>query len=83
MDALLDVDLPEVGEAPATDDAVAALVVEESQAAAPDFVQPDVPLMTMEEAKQRLGPKVLAALSDKFKGSLTDIRHSDENDILF
>lgn len=41
------------------------------------------PLISREDATQRLGPKVLAALQAKFNGSLTDIRYPDENDMLF
>lgn len=51
----------------------------------PVVVSPDsqAPLISMEEAAKRLGPKVLAALDVKFKGSLTQVRHTDENDMLF
>lgn len=41
------------------------------------------PLMELAAVAQQLGPKVLAALDAKFKGSLTQVRYSDENDLLF
>jgi hypothetical protein len=41
------------------------------------------PLISSELASQRIGPKILAALREKFNGSLTDIRYPDENDMLF
>jgi hypothetical protein len=52
-------------------------------AAAPATAAADAePLISREDAAQRLGPKVLAALEAKFNGSLTDIRYPDENDML-
>jgi hypothetical protein len=51
-----------------------------SVAAAPSS---QTPLISMEQATKRLGPKVLAALDLKFKGSLTQVRHPDENDMFF
>jgi hypothetical protein len=77
----------------AAGDAAADLMAEEAQggfvakkdahksapAAAPAS---GAPLITKEEATQRLGPKVLAALEAKFNGSLTDIRYPDEHDML-
>ena len=41
------------------------------------------PLMELAAVSQQLGPKVLAALDAKFNGSLTQVRHLDENDLLF
>ena len=77
----------------AASDATADLMAEEAQgvfAAKMDAHKPapaaapssGAPLITKEEATQRLGPKVLAALEAKFNGSLTDIRYPDENDML-
>lgn len=51
--------------------------------ASPALMQSDSPLITLEQATQRLGSVVLAALSDQFNGSLTEVRHPDQNDILF
>jgi hypothetical protein len=90
IDALLDVDLPEVDPERAAQDAAADLMAEESaggfstdKKVEPKVVHSGEPLITAEEATQRLGPKVMAALADKFNGSLTDIRYPDENDMLF
>ena len=44
---------------------------------------PQSPLISIEEATTRIGPKVLATLEAKFKGSLTQVRATDENDLLF
>jgi hypothetical protein len=77
----------------AASDAAADLMAEEAQggfmpnpvepAAAPATAAADAePLISREDAAQRLGPKVLAALEAKFNGSLTDIRYPDENDML-
>lgn len=41
------------------------------------------PLITVEEAQATLPPEVLQALATKFKGSLTQVRHRDERDLLF
>jgi hypothetical protein len=41
------------------------------------------PLISIEDAMCRLGPKVLATLEAKFKGSFTQVRHPDENDLFF
>jgi hypothetical protein len=90
IDALLDVELPEVDPERAAQDATADLRAEEAaggfstdKKAAPAVVHSGEPLMTAEEATQRLGPKVIAALAAKFNGSLTDVRHPDEDDMLF
>ena len=40
-------------------------------------------LLSKQEAEQRLGGKVLAALQAKFNGCLSDIRLPDEHDMLF
>jgi len=89
IDVLLDVELPEVDPERAAMDAAADLRAEEAagifskEKAAPAVVHSGEPLMTIEAATQRLGANVLAALADKFNGSLTDIRYPDENDMLF
>jgi len=41
------------------------------------------PLITVEEAQAALPPEVLEALATEFKGSLTQVRHRDERDLLF
>lgn len=40
------------------------------------------PLITVEQAKAKLGPAILDVLDRKFKGSLTEVRHTDELDLL-
>ena len=87
---MLDVELPEVDEERVAMDAAADLRAEEAagifskdKKAAPKVVHSGEPLITAEEATQRLGSKVMAALADKFNGSLTDIRYPDESDMLF
>lgn len=40
-------------------------------------------LMSVEDAQTKLGPDILKALADKFKGSLTQMRHLDERDQIF
>jgi hypothetical protein len=89
IDALLDVELPEVDPERAAKDAAADLLAEEAaggfskKAAAPVVKHSGKPLISTEEAIRQLGPKVLTALADKFNGSLTDVRYPDENDMLF
>lgn len=41
------------------------------------------PLIPVEEAQAKLPPEVLKALEEKFKGSLTQVRHRDERDQMF
>ena len=41
------------------------------------------PLITLEDAQAKLSPNVLKVLSEKFKGSLTEVRHMDERDQIF
>ncbi|WPJ98044.1 hypothetical protein SH580_10055 [Coraliomargarita algicola] len=41
------------------------------------------PLLTVEEAEAKLSPGILEALATKFKGSLTQVRHIDEQDKMF
>jgi hypothetical protein len=89
IDALLNVELPEVDEARARLDAEADRMAQEATGnfstnpQKPDSVPSGAPVMTQAEAAQRLGPKVLAMLAEKFNGSLTDVRHPDENDLIF
>ena len=89
IDALLDVELPEVDPERAAIDAAADLLAQEAagkfstEKAAPAVIHSGKPLITVEEATQRLGPNVVAALAAKFNGSLTDIRYPDEDDMLF
>lgn len=40
-------------------------------------------LMSVEDAQAKLGPDILQALADKFKGSLTQTRPLDERDQIF
>lgn len=87
---LLTVDLPDVDAPQAADDQAADLLAQEAEGGYADVQQPvvaeverpDRPLITKEAAIERLGPKIMAALTDNFKGSLTDIRHPDEDDML-
>ena len=41
------------------------------------------PLITLEDAQAKLSPNILKVLSEKFKGSLTEVRHMDERDQIF
>ena len=41
------------------------------------------PLITLEDAQAKLSPNILKVLSEKFKGSLTEVRHIDERDQIF
>ena len=87
IDALLDVELPEIDAERAAEYAAADLRAEEAAGeftkAAPKIVHSGEPLITIEEAAQRLGPNVIAALAAKFNGSLTDVRYPDEEDMLY
>lgn len=90
VDALLNVELPEVDPELAAQYAAADLRAEEAagefakdKKAASAVIHSGEPLITVIDATERLGPKVMAALADKFNGSLTDIRYSDEDDMLF
>ena len=38
------------------------------------------PLISVEDAQAKLSPNILKVLSEKFKGSLTQVRHKDERD---
>ena len=38
------------------------------------------PLISVEDAQAKLSPNILEVLSEKFKGSLTQVRHKDERD---
>lgn len=53
-----------------------------SESPIPGFTT-ETPQLTVEEAAQRLGPKVLQLLEEKFNGSLIDVRSPDERDVLF
>ena len=87
---LLTVDLLDVDAPQAADDQAADSLAQEAEGGYADVQQPVVatlvgsgqPLMTKDAAIERLGPAVMAALTDNFKGSLTDIRHPDEDDML-
>ena len=89
VDALLTVELPEVDPERAAQDAAADRQAQEAagrfsaEKAAPKVIHSGEPLITVEEATQRLGPQVMAALATKFNGNLTDVRYPDENDMLF
>jgi len=41
------------------------------------------PLLTVEEAVAKLSPDILKVLAEKFKGSLTQVRHKDAQDQMF
>ena len=41
------------------------------------------PLISVEDAQAKLSPNILKVLSEKFKGSLTQVRHKDERDQIF
>lgn len=41
------------------------------------------PLLTVEAAQAKLSPDILKVLAEKFKGSLTQVRHKDERDQIF
>ena len=41
------------------------------------------PLISAQEAQAKLSPNILKVLSEKFKGSLTEVRHKDERDQIF
>ncbi len=41
------------------------------------------PLLSVEDAQAKLDPGTLKALAEKFKGSLTQMRHLDEKDQMF
>lgn len=81
-------DLPDDPERVAQDAAADLLATEapgefsRGGASKPVGGQSGEPLITVEEATQRLGPKVMAALADKFNGELTVVRHPDEKDLL-
>lgn len=49
----------------------------------PVLAQAQSVLIKMESVIETLGPRVLAALDQKFNGSLTLVRYPDENDLLF
>lgn len=40
-------------------------------------------LLSIEEAREKIGPEILEVLNNKFKGSLTQTRHLDERDQIF
>jgi hypothetical protein len=44
---------------------------------------PETPLITLEDARARIGTEVLTILDQKFKGNLTEVRHPDERDHFF
>ncbi len=89
VDALLDVELPEVDPEHAAIDAAADLQAQESAGsfstakAVPVVIHSGESLITEEVATARIGAKIMAALADKFNGSLTEIRYPDEDDLLF
>lgn len=48
-----------------------------------DRVPASKSIITIDKAAERLGPKVLQALDEKFNGSLVEVRAPDERDLLF
>lgn len=83
LEALLAVDLPDASELETQEDPGDFYSSGQPDVSMPVVDRSDNPLISRDEATRRLGPKVLAALSDKFNGKLTDIRYPDENDMLF
>ena len=41
------------------------------------------PLISVQEVEAKLSPNILKVLSEKFKGSLTEVRYKDERDQIF
>lgn len=86
---LSDLDLPEKDDSQATVNVAPELIAGVSEhvpvAKVPSSPKAGSakPAITLEEAKKRISPNVLAALSDKFNGSLTGIRPTDKKDIFF
>lgn len=65
----------------AVDDALDSMMLNES--ASPKGVAKGEPLISLEEAQAKLSPEILKVLAEKFKGSLTQVRHRDERDQIF
>ena len=82
-------DLPEEVESNTSKDTVANLAAEEpkndfaTEVSLPKKIDSANPLITLEEAKERIGMEALTALSEKFNGRLTGIRNVDSKDVLF
>lgn len=53
-----------------------------SEAAVKNIVNNE-PLLSVEEAAAKLSPGILEILAEKFKGSLTQVRHKDAQDKIF
>ncbi len=76
---------------PSGDGAVFEIPVEteegagEAAASAPvaAAVTAKTPLISVDEARNKIGSEVLSVLDEKFKGSLTEVRHPDERDHFF
>lgn len=64
----------------AVDDALDSMMLNED---APASLSKGKPLLTVEEAQAKLSPEILKVLAEKFKGSLTQVRHKDERDQIF
>lgn len=67
-------------ESAGVDNALDPMMLGESSA--PDLAN-DKPLMSVEDAQAKLSPNILKVLAEKFKGSLTQVRHRDERDQIF
>lgn len=75
----------EVEDPPAGYDSVPEL--SETAAADPERIVPaaakKAPSISIEQAAQRIGPKVLGVLQEKFNGSLIEVRAPDNKDQFF
>jgi hypothetical protein len=65
----------------AVDDALDSMMLNEAASTA--GLAKGKPLLTVEEAQAKLSPEILKVLAEKFKGSLTQVRHKDERDQIF
>ena len=75
----LDTDEVTVAELDAVDASLDAMMLGES---ATSFGKGKV-LLSVEQAQAKLSPEILKVLAEKFKGSLTQVRHPDERDQIF
>jgi hypothetical protein len=52
------------------------------ESSAPDLANLKL-LISVEDAQAKFSPNILKVLAEKFKGSLTQVRHKDERDQIF
>lgn len=64
----------------AVDDALDSMMLGEASAKS---LGKSKPLISVEDAQEKLSPEILKVLADKFKGSPTQVRHKDERDQIF